>query len=400
MDTASNTINIGMGFSRIKDTAKAVKESAAQALSGIGQRKIDLAVIFTSIEHAYYTTIKSLARCLGPMPTIGCSAAAIISDEGVSKTGVAILLLSFPKTIYLNTAFVKDIRAKGAFYAGKELGEKLLCEFSGVRRDMAIIFSDGLLEDNSSFIHGLQEKLGASFPLIGASASDNLQFNRTFVYSNQDVTGDAVSGIIWGGKLHFGWGIKHGWKPIGKPRYVTKAAANVVYEIDRLPAVNIYEEYLARNLSELKKELKRVSIFYPIGIYTRGEKEYLLRNVRSIGEDGSLIFQGDVPENSLIRLMIGTKESCLNATRQAADEIKRDFSAKRFDFAFVFDSVSRYILLGRDAHKELEIIKKTLGNIPIFGIYTYGETAPLRAINYQGKTYFHNQTIAILGVAG
>ena len=70
-------------------------------------------------------------------------------------------------------------------------------------------------------------------------------------------------------------------------------------------------------------------------------------------------------------------------------------------FAFVFDSVSRYILLGRQANKELEIIKEGLGNdTPIIGIYTYGEQAPLRAIKYQGKTYFHNQTITILGIEG
>jgi len=49
----------------------------------------------------------------------------------------------------------------------------------------------------------------------------------------------------------------------------------------------------------------------------------------------------------------------------------------------------------------LEIIKEKLGkDTPIIGIYTYGEQAPLRAVNYQGRGYFHNQTIAILGIGG
>ena len=32
------------------------------------------------------------------------------------------------------------------------------------------------------------------------------------------------------------------------------------------------------------------------------------------------------------------------------------------------------------------------------GFYTFGEQAPLKSINYQGKSYFHNQSIAILGL--
>jgi len=67
----------------------------------------------------------------------------------------------------------------------------------------------------------------------------------------------------------------------------------------------------------------------------------------------------------------------------------------------VFDSISRYILLGRQANKELEIIQAGLGkDTPLIGIYTYGEQAPLRAVNYLGRTYFHNQTIAILAMGG
>jgi hypothetical protein len=81
--------------------------------------------------------------------------------------------------------------------------------------------------------------------------------------------------------------------------------------------------------------------------------------------------------------------------------MKNSLSGRAVDFVFVFDSVSRYILLGRQAHKELEAIKDKLGkDIPIIGIYTYGEQAPLRAIGYQGRVYFHNQTISILGMGG
>jgi len=221
---------------------------------------------------------------------------------------------------------------------------------------------------------------------------------------------DACIGVLLGGgKINFGMGIKHGWKPLGKPRKVTLSKGNIVFEIDEQPAVKLYEEYLALGLSELKKQLKHISILYPLGIYLPGEDEYLLRNIVSVENNGALRFQGDVPEDSLVRLMIGTKESCLSATRQATAETKMGLYGPIFNvakkeikyFVLVFDSISRYMLLRREATKEVEIIKEAFGkDTPIIGLYTYGEQAPLKAINYRGRAYFHNQTITILAIGG
>lgn len=207
--------------------------------------------------------------------------------------------------------------------------------------------------------------------------------------------------MLWGGKLNFGLGIKHGWKPLGKPRTVTQSLANVVLTIDDRPAAQLYTEYLACDMEKLNKELKYISLFYPLGLYLEGEDEYLLRNITAINSDGSLVLQGNIPEKSKIRLMIGTKESCLLATQQATDEAKAAMGHNPVDFVLVFDSVSRYMLLGRDAHKELEIIKKGFDEgVPVIGIYTYGEQAPLKSLNYYGKAYLHNQTVTILAIGG
>lgn len=396
----TENIAVGIGISWEKNISKAIKEAIQQAKLNLYREKIDLAIIFSTINFTQPNTIQTITDILGDIPVIGCSGAALITNKGVLSNGVSIMLLSFPKATYFNTALVNDIASKTAFNAGEELGEKLLRGFQNIRRDLGLIFSDGLIKDVSGLIYGLQGKLGTSFPLIGASASDNLQFLKTYLYFNEKLYSNAVCGIIFGGKVNFGWGIKHGWKPLGKPRRITKSHANIIYEIDNSPAVNVYEEYLACNLRELKNELSRISTFYPIGIELQDEDEYLLRNLHSVDNEGALIFQGNVPEGSRIRLMIGTKESCLAATRQALNEALNGLFGKKIGFAFIFDSIARYILLGRNANKEIEVIKEMLGSqIPIMGIYTYGEQAPLKAVKYHGKTYSHNQTCTILTIA-
>jgi hypothetical protein len=402
-------IRVGIGLGLEKDPIQAAKEASEQAIINVQREKIDLLIVFSSIDLSYVGTLKTISASFAGVPIIGCSGAAIICNQGIFKHGLVIMALSLTEGMFSNTAYVKEVKRKTALVAGAELGETLLHGFKGFRRDLGIIFCDGLIEDGSNLVDGIQERLGRSFPLVGASASDNLEFKKTYLYFNQDILSDAACGMLWGGKLSFGLGIKHGWKPLGKPRTVTKSQGNVVHEIDNMPAVKIYEEYLAKDISELKKELKRISILYPIGIYLPGEEEYLLRNILYIEEDGSVVFQGNVPQDSQIRLMIGTKESCLAATRQAVDEAKLGLTAPSMyldkkgtnNFVLVFDSISRYILLKREASKELEIIKEGLGtDTPIIGLYTYGEQAPLMAINYRGRAYFHNQTITVLAMGG
>lgn len=390
-------IQVGVGLSTEKDPVLAAKEATRSATLNIHNKKIDLAIVFSSVDLSCASLLKTLSMSLGEnIPIVGCSGTPIIFNQDTYKHGLIVLLLVFPPGVYLNTAYTKELKSKTALSAGEELGQKLLFGFKEVPRHLSVIFSDGLIQDSSSLIYGLQERLGRSFPLIGASASDNLAFQRTYLYFNQEVFSDGACGILFGGKLNFGFGVKHGWKPLGKPRYVTKCSGNIVYEIDKTPAAKVYEEYFACDLMELRKKLKYISVLYPIGVYLAGEEEYLLRNLLFIGENGSLVFQGNVPENSLIRLMIGTKESCLSAALQATEEAK---FTKTKNFALVFDSVSRYILLRRDANKELEIIRGALGkDIPLIGIYTYGEQAPLRAISYHGQAYFHNQTITVLTI--
>ena len=175
-----------------------------------------------------------------------------------------------------------------------------------------------------------------------------------------------------------------------------------------LARVALYEEYLAYDFAKLKKYLKKLSISYPLGVFIPGEEEYLLRNVISVENRGTLVCQGSIPEGSTIRLMISTPETCLAAIAQAIKEAQKNLegsllrqrNVKNSRFAIVFSSISRYNLLRRNIKKELNFIKEGLGETPFLGIYTHGELAPLTASSYRGQTYFHNQDFSILIIEG
>lgn len=394
-------IKVGTGLSIARDHIIAATEAVGQAKKNIDLEndKIGLALVFSSTDFSHQSVLKTISSLLGGIPIVGSSGLAIISNQGVFKYGLLIILFSLPEDIGFSTAYVKDINTKPIAESGKELGEKLLHNFTNSRRDLGIIFSDTLTQDTSGLIYGLEQKMGISFPLIGACVSDVFTLKRNYLYYEQQILNEAACGILWGGKLNFAFSVKHGWLPLGKPRYVTKSQGNIINTIDSVPAVKIFEEYLAKDDKEIKKDLKRMSMLYPIGMNLPGEEEYLLRSIVSIKEDGSLLCQGDVPQGSQIRLMIATKDSCLRATSLAAEELTKSLDPKKIGFVFIFDSASRYELLGRQIGKEIQVIQERLGKeIPIAGLCTHGEVTPLKSISYLGKPSFHNQTIVMTAI--
>lgn len=404
------SIWIGIGVSTNKDPSTAAKEALGKArLKIIDRNKVDFALIFSTVGLSTISLLKTVSKNLPEVPLVGCSTAAIISSLGISLHGVIIILFSLEETTW-NIAHINNMRAMTALVSGEELGNRLTYGYIGkYHRELGMLFSDGMNENGSMLLNGMQEKLGTSFPIFGAAASDNFNFLRTYLYYNNEIFSDGAIGILLGGKLRFGMGVRHGWRPLGRLRKVTGHSGNTIKTIEGKPAAEIYKEYFAKSIPELKKDLRIISLFYPIGIYLSGEKEYLLRNIRQIKDDGTIICQGDIPKESEIRLMIGTKESCLEATREAAQEA-RDTTLKSMfvplekkelpiKLALVFDSISRYALLGKDAQAEIEIIQQEIGeDIPIAGLYTFGEQTPLKAVNYFGRTRFHNQTISILSI--
>lgn len=378
----------------------AVQEAARSCLAKFQGREADLAIIFSSTGFAAPSLLKHIRSALkSDVPLIGCSGMNIITPEGLQKEGLVLMLLSSPqvKIHYSSITVSKD---NDPYMCAQELGRQLLSAVKGYRREICLLFSDGLSPNASSHIKGLQNILGWSFPFIGGGSSDNLKFRQTYQYCNQEVLSKSIVAAIFTGKLNYGIGVRHGWKPLGKVRTITDSSANVIRKIDGKDAGHLYEYYFGKTLAELRKEIAYINILYPIGIHLPGESEYILRNVIAINDDGSIVTQGDVPAGSTVRLMIGTKESAIEAARQAATQVKAALRQKKIDFAIIVSSVSRACLLGRNADAEIKTIREVLGkDTPLAGFYSYGEYAPLGSTSLYGQTYLHNQSVSILGVS-
>ena len=237
--------------------------------------------------------------------------------------------------------------------------------------------------------------MGTSYPILGGGAGDNFLFQKTYQYYDDRIfTHSALGLLIQTSKM--GFGMRHGWRPLGRPYKVTRAKKNVVWELDGKSAIEVYRRYFGKQIENLeKKVLVKMVINYPLGMSIPGEKEYLVRNILDIRLDGSLVFSSDIPEGREVRLMMSNKELVIGAARDAAWQAIQETSPQA-SIGIIFNSASRYKLLGENRDREIEEIKKILSEIPLIGFYGYSQQAPLSGELNLGQSYSHNQSVVVL----
>jgi hypothetical protein len=264
------------------------------------------------------------------------------------------------------------------------------------------MFPDVLAGNGADIVRGILDVLGQNFLVVGGAAGDDFNFEKTYQYLNGEAHSGSVVGVGIAGNLKFGIGVKHGWFPLGAPMKATKARGSVLYELDGKPAINIYRDYFgeeeARRLE--KETLAKLAITYPLGIRVNGNAEMLLRDPLTVDPSGAITCTAEIPQGAEVRLMIGSREEAVKATRIAAKNAVSQLEGVTPRAVIVFSCIARNKLFGERSGEEITAIRDIVGkNIPIIGFYTYGEQAPfegnpISTVDSTGSV-FHNETVVI-----
>jgi hypothetical protein len=196
-------MQVGVGFSIKEDYIQTTQEAINNAYSSLGKQTADLAILFTTKEFNHPLALENISKTLGEIPLLGAISAEIICAKGPINKGVVLLLFSFPEKTYFNTACTKNVNKYNMLSTGRDLGEKLLYGCKGNRRNLSLILSSCLDPEEQNIFLGLQERVGKSFPIVSASLQDGIYFNNSSL-------SHSACGVLFGGKLSFGLGVKHG----------------------------------------------------------------------------------------------------------------------------------------------------------------------------------------------
>lgn len=383
----------GVGKSASKDSFLAGKESCQKALAKL-KNKADFLLVFTSAFFDQKEVTKGIQSVSKNAKMIGCSTSGEITNEGVAKNSVVVLAIQTDNINFV-TAVGGDIKV-GAEQAGQVLAENLVK--NGKNINSLIMLTDVLVGNGAAVVRGIQKVLGKKFLIIGGAAGDDFQFKQTFEFCDGQVFSGTVVGVGLSGDFVKGVGVKHGWDSIGLPMKVTKSEGTVLKELDGKPAISIYEDYFGAKAKDLRKEpLARMAITYPLGMAVAGSDELLIRDPITVDENGWITCAAEIPQDSDVRLMIGSKEKAIKAAKEAAKCALSQLKGKKPKAIILFNCIARQKLFGRNANKEIEAIKEVLGkDVPLIGFYTYGEQAPLGGDMKKCFSCFHNETDVIL----
>ncbi|MBI2104851.1 MAG: FIST C-terminal domain-containing protein [Candidatus Omnitrophica bacterium] len=377
---AAQVVAATVGWSANRQAAQAGTEAASRALERLLPfAPPQLALVFGSSWFDQRALLQGVRSVLGELPLAGESTAGEITAEGPASHSCVVVLLAIDG-LACGVGMGRDAD-RAPRVAGQRAAFTALQAFRGSPRAGLLLLGDGMVTGYAEVVRGLQEVLGTSFLIAGGMAGDDLRFAETYQYCHGEVASRSVVGVLLGGSARLGVGLEHGFAPISKPRRITRASANVLLTLDRKPAASVYEEYFGVDVVRRMREegLNRQGIAYPLGIQGESANQWLLRNVVSFGDDGSLACNGEMREGAWLQLMIGSRELALEAAQRAARQAIRPLN--RIACVLVFDSAVRRALLGpHHAAMEIERIRGAVGpSVPLAGCYTYAEQAPFDA---------------------
>jgi hypothetical protein len=369
---------------------------------GAGTRALDdalvhedpkLLLVFCSQSHDLAALLAEIRRRAPGVPLIGCTTAGEIAASGPSEASVVVTAFGgdgFAVETAAATEASRDLREAGAQVA------RCLPVREDLPHKILILLSDGLAGDQQEIVRGAYGVLGAAVPLVGGCAGDDLRMMRTHQLHDDRVLTDSVVAAGIASAAPFGIGVRHGWRRVGEPMLVTASAANRVYTLDDLPALDVYLKHLGLDPSTTRDQqwLARLALTHPLGLgRPSGEDEVrLISGGDFIGRSLSCI--AEIPQGALVWIMEGDETSVLEATDAACGDSLAALDGQAPLGVIAFDCIARRGVLG-DAgiRTEIDRLASVTSGAPVAGFYTYGEIARTR-----GLRGFHNQTLVVLSV--
>lgn len=389
-----------IGFSQHPDPKTAILQACVHVKGQLSTPHTDLIIIFASPQYIIPELQETVTRTLKPKLLIGSSSGGIILSNHVANRGIAVIGINSDEMEFSVSA-ISDLDAQDIKYAGFDLARNAIQNLHASHREAFITFSQGIENNSSQFIRGIREILGGAFPLIGALSSDHFKYKNTAQLFQDKILHNSSVGLLVGGICKLGFGCAHNFKPLGMPRTITKVDGNIIRTIDNRPAVEIYEHFLGDHAQALNNlDLNPYTAVYPLGVYQEESGHYLLRNIIDILQDGSIVCHGGIPQGAEVHLMISNTDSCINAAVQAAELAKMSLTDRQAKLILVIESIAHQKILGRSMLGEIQAIKNVLGNnVPLAGMFSFGEIGPLGSQDNIKNIYLQNETILVVAIA-
>ncbi|QIH39219.1 histidine kinase [Flavobacterium sp. Sr18] len=315
----------------------------------------------------------------------GSTAGEIVSCN-VFDNSISVTAIEFEKSSFV-------VKRENILDYGKDaqtLGKTLYNKIPKENLKHLFVLSEGSFVNGSSLIKGLENDIDLEVSITGGMCGDDARFEKTVAsYKENPKEGEVILIGFYGDTLEISYASFGGWIPFGPERIITKSEANILYEIDGQPALDLYKKYLGDKASELPQ----ASLLYPLNVTPEGKKEPVVRTILNINNDDQfMILAGDVPMNARVQLMMASVDGIATGAQIAAEFAMKNRKADP-ELAILVSCIGRRLVMNQRIEEEVEHVRETIGEkIPMTGFYSYGEMAPF---NESTSCELHNQTMTL-----
>lgn len=309
-----------------------------------------------------------------------------IIGENVFETSIVVTAIEFEKSSFIvKTANIFDFNKNA-----KQLGENLIKELPTENLKHVFVLSEGSFVNGSALIEGIETSFNNKISLTGGMCGDGSRFEKTLAsFKENPKEGEIIIIGFYGDSLEISFASFGGWSPFGPERIITKSEGNVLFEIDNLPALDLYSKYLGDKASELPK----ASLLFPLNVTPKGKSKPVVRTILSINkENNSMVLAGDVPEGSKVQLMMASVDAIADGAYEAA-KLAMENRKNEPQLALLVSCIGRKLVMDQRVEEEIEEVMNVIGKqTSLTGFYSYGEMAP-----FHGETAceLHNQTMTL-----
>jgi hypothetical protein len=385
------------GASSSEDAGLAAKQAVFAAAGRLKGERASFGFLFASPARDLGAALASARKTAAGAEIIGCTTAGEITENGLIHDGVSVLLVA-SNTSAVRMAFAEGLKADAQGIARKLSGAVAEPRPLGGAGDAShlttVLLTDGLSGSGERLVADLYERGGGAAQIVGGAAGDEGRFETTRVGAGESVARDAAASLHVFSADPWGVGVNHGLRSTTKQMRVTKAAGNVVVELDREPAFAVYVRHAAaRGITLTRDNAASYLVGNELGIHFFG-RIIRVRAPLTVGADGSLTCVAEIPQGSMVSILDGDPGSMVDAARSAATEAKEHLGAREAAGVLLFDCVCRGMILGDRFYREIDAVRSVFGDVPIAGFLTYGEIA-----RYRGRLDgWHNATAVVVAI--
>ncbi|MBS2038202.1 FIST C-terminal domain-containing protein [bacterium] len=333
-------------------------------------------LIFASARHQLPEVLEEAARLLGSVPLIACHTAGEYTEAGLTRGGLVVLLLASAHLI-CTSHFAEDVA--DVELAAQQLSEGFTRQSQAARSlglglSTTLLLVDSMAGTGEQLLQALQRHTRMFQSILGGAAGDDGAFQAPWVGSDQGSGPGAASALQFFHQSPWGVGIGHGLKPQTPPMKVTRAAGNVLYELDGRPAFEAYQNYAATRGINLTSDDTRFLMENELGVMVLNQV-HRARAPVGVGPEGEIKLVAQVPTGGSVCILHGEPDAMTEACRQAAEAAKEGLGGAKAAAVIVFDCVCRGAILGDAFDQEITALRTVFPETPICGFLTYGEIA-------------------------